>query len=84
LNFKTGQLFNFPPELLTKNENPLTKREKHILDLLGTELISKQIADKLYISTNTVNTHRQRIIEKLNVSNTAEAVNYSSRIGLVV
>ncbi len=83
LNFKTGELFYFPPKSITKEEGPLTKREKQILDLLATGLISKQIADKLYISTNTVNTHRQRIIEKLNVANTAEAVNYSSRIGVV-
>lgn len=83
LNFKTGQLFNFPPESLKKEKSPLSKREKQILDLLASGLISKQIADKLYISTNTVNTHRQRIIEKLNVANTAEAVKYSSRIGLV-
>jgi DNA-binding CsgD family transcriptional regulator len=82
LNFKTGELFNFPHESIKKEVSPLTKREKQILNLLATGLISKQIADKLYISTNTVNTHRQRIIEKLNVANTAEAVKYSSRIGL--
>jgi DNA-binding CsgD family transcriptional regulator len=45
--------------------------------------ISKQIADKLFLSVNTVNTHRQRIIEKLNVSNTAEAVQYAGRLGLI-
>ena len=84
LNFKTGQLYKFPPEPLTKEISPLTKREKQILELLATGLISKQIADKLYISTNTVNTHRQRIIGKLNVANTAEAINYSGRIGLLV
>ncbi len=83
LNFKTGQLYKFPPLSAKKEDTPLTRREKQILDLLATGLISKQIADKLYISTNTVNTHRQRIIEKLNVANTAEAVNYSSRIGLI-
>jgi len=83
LNFKTGELFSFPPESVVNEKLPLTKREKQILDLLSTGLISKQIADKLYISTNTVNTHRQRIIEKLNVANTAEAVKYASGIGLV-
>ncbi len=84
LNFKTGQLYKFPPGPIAKEISPLTKREKQILELLATGLISKQIADKLYISTNTVNTHRQRIIEKLNVANTAEAINYSGRIGLFV
>jgi len=53
-----------------------------ILQMIAKGLISKQIADKLYISVNTVNTHRQRIIEKLNVSNTYEAIQYGHRHGL--
>jgi DNA-binding CsgD family transcriptional regulator len=51
--------------------------------LLASGLISKQIADKLFISVNTVNTHRQRIIEKLDVTNTAEAVKYGVSVGLL-
>ncbi|MBP6979171.1 MAG: LuxR family transcriptional regulator [Lentimicrobiaceae bacterium] len=79
VNVKTAELFHFPLE----DELPrLSYREKEILDLISRGLISKQIADKLYISVNTVNTHRQRIIEKLNVSNTAEAIQYASRLGL--
>jgi DNA-binding CsgD family transcriptional regulator len=82
-NHRTGELFYFPPE-----ENPgksitsLTNREKEILGLIARGLISKEIADKLYISVNTVNTHRQRIIEKLNVSNTYEAIRYANDRGL--
>jgi len=79
VNSKTGELFHFPPE----EESPkLSAREREILGLISKGLISKQIADKLFISVNTVNTHRQRIIEKLNVSNTAEAIQYASRLGL--
>ena len=79
VNSKTGELFHFPPE----EELPkLSSREIEILGLVSKGLISKQIADKLFISVNTVNTHRQRIIEKLNVSNTAEAIQYASRLGL--
>jgi len=83
LNHRTGELFYFPP-----NEDPpkpaqlLTNREKEILGLIAHGLISKEIADKLYISVNTVNTHRQRIIEKLNVSNTYEALRYAHDKGL--
>ena len=83
LNFKTGKLYHLPVVPKNKDKKPLTKREKEILNLLATGLISKQIADRLYISTNTVNTHRQRIIEKLDVTNTTEAVNYSMSIGLL-
>ena len=82
VNTLTGELYHFPSaELIT--EHKLSFREKEILQLLGKGLISKQIADKLYISVNTVNTHRQRIIEKLNVSNTTEAVQYAARLGLI-
>lgn len=80
INSKTGELYHFPPEEL-KTQTDLSKREIEILQLISKGLISKQIADKLYISVNTVNTHRQRIIEKLGVSNTAEALNYIKRLG---
>ncbi len=80
VNSKTGELFHFPPE----GDLPrLSKREREVLKLISKGLISKQIADKLFISVNTVNTHRQRIIEKLNVSNTAEAIKYASELGLM-
>jgi DNA-binding NarL/FixJ family response regulator len=83
-NQVTGELFSFPPDEDPSNvkEAELTSREKEILQLIARGLISKQIADKLYISVNTVNTHRQRIIEKLNVSNTYEAIRYGQDRGL--
>lgn len=79
LNFKTGDLYKFPPENLDKKV--LSTREIQILQCIADGLISKQIADKLFISVNTVNTHRQRIIEKLNVSNTFEAIKYMNEHG---
>jgi DNA-binding CsgD family transcriptional regulator len=82
-NHRTGELFYFPPEEDPgKSMASLTNREKEILGLVARGLISKEIADKLYISVNTVNTHRQRIIEKLNVSNTYEAIRYANERGL--
>lgn len=54
--------------------NILTPREKEILLLIKKGRLSKQIASLLGISINTVNRHRQNIIEKLSVSNSAEAV----------
>jgi DNA-binding CsgD family transcriptional regulator len=82
-NHRTGELFYFPPEEDPgKSPSSLTNREKEILGLIARGLISKEIADKLYISVNTVNTHRQRIIEKLNVSNTYEAILYANERGL--
>jgi DNA-binding CsgD family transcriptional regulator len=82
-NRHTGELYYFPPEEDPAEQNlRLTNREKEILQLISRGLISKEIADKLYISVNTVNTHRQRIIEKLNVSNTYEAIRYAHERGI--
>jgi DNA-binding CsgD family transcriptional regulator len=79
INFRTGELFHFPE---TTKKNNLSKREKEILGLISEGLISKEIADNLFISVHTVNTHRQKILEKLNVKNTAEAVNHAKKYGL--
>jgi DNA-binding CsgD family transcriptional regulator len=84
LHTTTGEIYEFPGENPDVILHPvLSKREKEILGLIAIGNVSKQIADKLYISVNTVNTHRQRIIEKLNVSNTTQAVTYASRMGII-
>jgi DNA-binding CsgD family transcriptional regulator len=80
VNAKTGELYHLPKTNLYTN---LSLREQEILQLLAKGLISKQIADQLFISVNTVNTHRQRILEKLSVSNTTEAVQHATRLGLI-
>ncbi len=80
VNSKTGELYHLPNLALYSS---LSMREQEVLQLLAKGLISKQIADQLFISVNTVNTHRQRILEKLEVSNTAEAVQHARRLGLI-
>jgi DNA-binding CsgD family transcriptional regulator len=80
VNVKTGEVYHFPKE---DPETILSLREQEILQLIAKGLVSKQIADHLFISVNTVNTHRQRIIEKLNVSNTAGAIQYALNIGII-
>lgn len=82
INFKTGELFVFPPEGQPRPDL-LTMREIEILHLISRGLVSREIADVLYISVNTVNTHRQRIIEKLDVSNTSEAIRYAMDLGIL-
>lgn len=61
----------------------LTARETEILTLISNGNSSKTIAEKLFISIHTVNTHRQNIIEKLNVSTTTEAIGLASKMGLL-
>jgi DNA-binding NarL/FixJ family response regulator len=62
-------------EILYKNEFNLSIRENEILDLLAKGLRLKEIADKLFISLNTVRTHIRHIYEKLQVQSRVEALN---------
>lgn len=48
----------------------LTRREKEILTLLGEGLTGPQIADQLFLSNHTVETHRKNMLQKFNVNNT--------------
>lgn len=62
---------------------PLTKREKEILKLIAEGLSSQEIADKLFISLRTVETHRLNLNQKLDVKNTAGLVKEAIKRGLV-
>jgi len=62
---------------------PLTKRELEVLELIAGEYTNPEIAEKLFISIRTVDTHRRNLIEKLAVKNTAGLVRYAIRKGLV-
>lgn len=55
----------------------LTKREIEILKMIAEEYTNHEIAEKLFISPRTVDTHRRNLILKLNVKNTAGLVKYA-------
>lgn len=57
----------------------LTEREKEILQLLAEGRSNKDIANMLHLSTNTVETHRTRLMQKLNLHSAAEIVLYAVR-----
>ena len=57
--------------------NGLTSREREILQKLVTGRTSKEIAGELYISVNTVDTHRARIMHKLDVHSLTELTKYA-------
>ncbi|WP_340106900.1 response regulator transcription factor [Rhodohalobacter sp. 8-1] len=55
----------------------LTNREREILKYIVDGLTSSEIADRLFISTRTVETHRANLMQKLNIKNTAALVRYA-------
>jgi DNA-binding NarL/FixJ family response regulator len=61
----------------------LTEREIDVLKLIVQEFTTAEIAEKLFISTHTVETHRKNLISKLNVRNIAGLVKYAMQNGLV-
>jgi two-component system response regulator NreC len=68
-----------------KKRDPLvfTEREKEIIRLICQQLTAQEIADKVFLSKRTVEGHRTRILEKMNVKNTAGVVIYALRHRLV-
>lgn len=55
----------------------LSRRELEILKLIVEEYTTSEVAQKLFISQNTVNTHRKNLLAKLDVKNTAGLVKYA-------
>ncbi len=60
-----------------KDASGLTRREREILRLIVDGLTSVQIAERLYISPRTVDTHRANMMQKLNISNVAALVRFA-------
>lgn len=60
----------------------LTDREREVLQLVAEGHTTKQIAEKLYVSVKTVESHRQNIMDKLEIRTIAELTKYAIREGL--
>ena len=74
------------PKLIKQEANSnsiLTDRELEIIKLISLEYSGKEISDQLFISTNTVETHRKNIMKKLDAKNSISLVKYALRNNLV-
>ncbi|PLX69937.1 MAG: hypothetical protein C0603_03090 [Denitrovibrio sp.] len=63
-------------------DSVLTNRECEILKMIAIGNTSKEIAELLCISKNTVDTHRNKMLQKLNLANSASLVQYAYKSGL--
>lgn len=61
----------------------ITPREYEVLQLIAYEHSTKQIAAKLFVSYETISTHRQNLMRKLDVKNTAGLVRAAFEQGLL-
>ena len=65
------------------SEYQLTGREIEIITLIALEYSGKEISEKLFISSNTVETHRKNILKKLNAKNTISLVKFALKNNLI-
>ena len=61
----------------------ITKRELEILNLIAGGLSNREIAEKLFVSENTVKTHSSRLFDKMNVKRRTQAVQIGKEFGLI-
>lgn len=85
VNKHTDEIFHLLPQHLelVKMEEMFSGREKEVIQLLINGNNSRQIGQKLFISMETVRTHRKNILKKSGLKTTAELVGYALTHGIV-
>lgn len=66
-----------------ETKNSLSKREIEVLRLVASEYTTNRIADELFISNKTVETHRRNLFQKLEVKNSVGLVKIAVRLGII-
>ena len=61
----------------------ITKRELEILELIAQGMSNREIAEKLFVSENTVKTHSSRLFDKLSAKRRTQAVQIGKELGLI-
>lgn len=67
----------------TAENDSISEREREVLELISEGYVSKEIAEKLFISEYTVNNHRKSILKKLNANNASEAIKKAVKVGII-
>ena len=66
-----------------RDELGITKRELEILELIAAGLSNREIAEKLFVSENTVKTHSSRLLAKLNAKRRTQAIQIGKELRLI-
>jgi DNA-binding CsgD family transcriptional regulator len=78
---RAGEPFVADPERV--REMGITPRELEILEAIAAGLSTREIAEKLFVSENTVKTHSRRLYDKLNARRRTQAVQIAKEAGLI-
>jgi DNA-binding NarL/FixJ family response regulator len=81
LSFEAGQAMR--KENALPQVPVITRREKEILTLIAEGLTNPEIAEKLFVSSSTIDSHRKNLLAKLNVKNTASLVKLAMEAKLI-
>ena len=73
----------FVPDTARQEGLGITKRELEILEQIAAGLSNREIAEKLFVSENTVKTHSARVFDKLNAKRRTQAVQLAKEAGLI-
>ena len=73
----------FTPDPARREALGITRRELEILELIAAGLSNKEIADRIFVSENTVKTHSSRLFEKLGARRRTQAVKAGQGAGLI-
>lgn len=90
LNQKKDKATTFAPEKTTTEFDDgkfkafnISKREYEVLELMTEGLSNQEIADRLFVSLNTIKTHSARLFEKLEVNSRVKAINKAKELGII-
>jgi DNA-binding CsgD family transcriptional regulator len=73
----------FIPDERKREDLHITRRELEILELIAQGLSNREIAEKLFVSENTVKTHSSRVFDKLGARRRTQAVQFGKEFGLL-